>query len=223
VNVTKTTKRPEQDGSFELTRLEDIDPEFVSLVPRGANKHSKMLVVKADPAAALAAFRAAPGDPALYAHLVHAALAAGQVVAFDPADALDATLPAALQAQLKGDAGAPPAAAPAPAAPSFPDWLAAAQGRVATRMVEAILAQPAAEEAPPVAKSAPPAPVDPRLEIAKAEAARLRAEVSRLRAAIGSAAALPAGEVAAAGTLKPASTLSPWTADFAALVAAEEK
>ena len=188
MNVTKTTKRPEDDGSYELTRLEDIDPEFVSLVPRGANKHSKMLVIKVDPAP-------------------------------------DAPPPAAPPApHAKADAGAPPAAAPAPAAPSFPDWLAAAQGRVAARMVEAILAQPAAAVAPPVAKCAPPAPPeDPRIEIAKAEAARLRAEVGRLRAAIGSAAALPAGEVAAAASLKPASTLIPWTADFAAAVAAEEK
>lgn len=226
-DLEKTTKTPDADGSFELTRLEDIDPEFVSLVPRGANKHSKMLVVKSDdPAAALAAFRkdadaTAPGTAAIYAHLVGAALDAGADHSYDPSDALDALLPAALVGRLrKDDAGAPPPEAPpAPAAPPFGAWLAGAREQVAARLLEAVLAAPAVV-APPVAKAAPAA--DPAVELAKAEAVALRAEVGRLRAAIGSATTLPAGEVAAPVTPAGAPRI-PWTADFAAIAASQEK
>lgn len=226
-DLEKTTKRPDAAGRFELTQLEDIDPEFVSLVPRGANKHSKMLVVKSDdPAAALAAFRkdadpAAPGTPAIYAHLVGAVLAAGLPHPYDASDALDALLPPALAGRLrKDDAGAPPPEAPPPAEPPFGAWLAQAREHAAVRLLEAVLASPAVV-APPVAKAAP-AP-DPAVEIAKAEAATLRAEVGRLRAAIGSSAALPAGEVAAVSTTPPGPTMVPWTVDFAAVAANQER
>lgn len=226
-HIAKTTKAPERDGSYELTQLEDIDPEFVSLVPRGANKHSKMLVVKSeDPAATLATFRqdadpAVPGTQALYAHLVSAVLDAGLSHTYDSTDALDALLPEAIIGRLrKDDAGAPPTELPAQAAPPFGAWLAQAREQVATRLLEAVLAAPVLV-APPVAKAAPVA--DPAVELAKAEAATLRAEVGRLRAAIGSSAALPAGEIAAAPTTTQGSTMIPWTVDFAAVAANQEK
>lgn len=232
--LEKITKPPKQDGTFDMTRLEDIDPEFVSLVPRGANKHSKMLIVKCDPSEALSSFieTADPRDEqtaSIYAHLVTAALDAGIMVKYDENDALDKLLPADLVGRLtKGEdspedeteEGTTVVEPPAPVEPPMREWLSQARERATSGLIEAVLAIPTPVAT--VAKAAPVSKVDTAIEIAKAEAACLRAEVGRLRAAIGGSAALPAGEVPAF-TAAQESVVIPWSADFAAVAAKQEK
>jgi hypothetical protein len=206
VQIAKAAEAPAKP----VTRLEDMDTNFVSLVCSGANRQKKFLVVKASTCAACGKVvkmdtgccpdcgAAAPTDPPT----PPAPSEGGHTDA--PADfagllkrasvLVDAALE---QTLLAATVDVPdPVAAPAPEAP-------------VTKSAEVVVAQPAPAPAAPdpalveIRKSldAQRAEVEQlREELRKAQAAEqhARANASSLRSAIGGASALPAGEVAKA-------------------------
>lgn len=228
----------------ELTRLEDMETDFVSLVPAGANRQVKMLVVKAVTCAACGAV-VKPADDGTCPKC-------GQPAEAAPVQ-LDDTTKAAATPESASDSGG----TDAPAG----DFLAtlASASALCDRRLDAMALEaevtlpppPAPLSLPTVAKCAPmevpdaqiaPAPESPPAEVAlrkalvtlDAELAQLRDELRKARAAEQSAVAKSHAariQIGAASALRGAETIAKsnqqarplWVSDLAAVAAGDDK